>query len=187
MSSIFWADCPQSAGPRLGIQVHSVPPGGHSFVRFLDQPVGVWLHWLDTLSRPCLGHECPHCARGLAQRWKGYAAALLWARDSGTGKGVWRSVVCEITEAANAFLAARDLRGLIVEFRRPGRRRNGLLEVTVLEKPCTDPLPEAFDVRPILERLWDMRQRHLPVADPSCDILPFAGGSPAVEGKEAQS
>ena len=165
MSPVFWDDAGPSSVPRIAIQVFRVPPTGKAFIRFLGNVVGVWTHWLEGRSTPCLGKECRHCLEGVPQRWKGYAPALWWKvwLDQKTGKqqGKWLAVVVEITEGLTE-LKGRPLRGQVIELRRPGKRRNGPLEFSALDKPAAGDLPDAFDVRPILERLWGCRKRVVP-------------------------
>jgi hypothetical protein len=110
------------------------------------------VNWVEPRTLPCLGHDCPHCAAGLRQRWKGYEPALLWSHATTKAKGTWKPIVREITEGADQQLAGYEARSLVVELSRPGRR-NGPLQRTPLEQPCADPLPDTFDVRPILMRL----------------------------------
>lgn len=188
MSPVFWDDQGPSSLPRVPIQVFRVPPTGKAFIRFLGNVVGVWTHWLEGRSTPCMGKECRHCHDGAPQRWKSYAPALWWRTtlDQRTGKRAsqWISVV-EITEGLGE-LVGRPLRGQVIELRRPGKRRNSPLEFSTLEEKVKGDLPDAFDVRPILEKLWGCRKRVVPTCQegeaPEADSPQFddADSRPAV-------
>ena len=107
----------QFAPPPQGpLEVWSCPPGkGGHFVRFLGDPVAVWLHWIElTASKvkgrtvPCLEKECPRCLAGDAGQRKSYAPALLWAARDPEWPHVreWLPKVVEVTECAEADIIA---------------------------------------------------------------------------------
>jgi hypothetical protein len=115
----------------------------------------------------------------LEQKLRAYAAALRWVRDpmahvrQGGRGGTWDKVVFDLCEDAWYALAAQVLgkvpaggepqwRGVVLDVTRPGLKHNGKVVVQVLERQLTDPIPEAFDVRPILQRIWGVRQRVIP-------------------------
>lgn len=177
---VFWDDdTSPSNQPRFSIPVYNVPPRGAGFICFLGEPTCVWCHWVpapESRVRPCLKEECPHCP-GLGLRREGFAPALLWQATS-EGKQAWRSVVCHLTEAALDQVveqaAGQQLRGRVFKLSRPGPRRNSRVEVELYEKPIQgwDVLPEAFDVRPLLLRLWGLRT-------PPASAIHRSNGKPA--------
>jgi hypothetical protein len=53
---------------------------------------GIWVHWIDRHSAPCLGAECEYCEARAGCRWKGYLP--VYSTDE------HRVVLWEITERA---------------------------------------------------------------------------------------
>jgi hypothetical protein len=205
---VSWNGLPPST-PRLqpDIPIFSVPAGGQAFLRCLADAQGVWVHWVENRSTPCLGDECCWCP-SVPQRWKGYVPALLWrvTHDPQRGHvGRWTPVVLEITEGIADQLGG-NLRGKILDLSRPGQRRNSPLRVVFLEqtrsvnddntvaratkvaalRAAQAELPPAFDVRPILERVWGLHRARQRVPEPAPEasaepspFIPFpAGGNP---------
>jgi len=153
--SILWADKNEDSMPFVKIMCPA--PNECYLVRFLGSVTGVWVHFDPTkkASRPCHTEGCDLCGRE-PRRWKGYAPVLLWRRKD-DGHCSWTKMVLELTEATAGKLQG-DLRGRVAEISRPGKRRNGAVRLTWIEKPVAGDLPPAFDVRPILENLWGIRQ-----------------------------
>lgn len=180
MSPIFWDDGPASPqGQRLPIPVWSIRPGTKAFIRFLGAWSGVWLHWDKNRTRPCHGDNCPLCLEDNPRRWSGYAPALLWTLDLKNPKmGHWKAIVCPITESMIEVLEGHEIAGLIVEVARPGRRHNGPIHCSIIEKQVKDPPPPAFDVKAILMKMWGIRQQPRPQTSQTDngekpDVLPF--------------
>lgn len=168
MCPIQWDNRPPSdSGPRIGIQVWTPPPKSRHYVRLLGPWRGVWLHWLNERTRPCLGEtECQHCPDPDI-RWMGYAPAQLWTfgppdTKSGVPKPAWMPIVCPITEQVATVLRPLQLPGLVVEIERRGKSAFGEMTAMVQEemtaKNPTPPPP--FDVVPILLRMWKLRRLH---------------------------
>ncbi len=185
---VFWADGPprqhwrtQPQSPKVAV----VPAQGSLAVRFLAAPVPVWLHWLGRRSFPCL-KGCRLCPAE-PQRWAGYAPAQVAAVPEWDGRAPhWRLAVLVVTLGACIQLEGVEFwRGLHVLLRRPSGLPDGEVSVKVLP-PDPSPLPEAFDVTPILRAMWGLREAVLPgahvapraldagaSADPA--IIPFSG------------
>ena len=172
MSQQFaWAEDPPPPS-RIDKQVFRPAKNSTNFVRFLGAIVGVYMHWhaLEKKSLPCTGPDCSLCPE--PRRWKGYAPALLWRHIEKN----WAPIVADITE--NSIEITREnepLRGKIFEVRRPGQRNNSPIIMTFREDKGTDNLPEPFDVKPILVRLWgyQLRSSELRTSDNHENILPF--------------
>jgi hypothetical protein len=151
---------PAPVGRRLLV----VKPGERFLLQLLGPVEGYDTHW-DTEHRatqPCLGKDnCPlhHTPR----HWRGYAPALAakWFTMATVGtekKGNYRTaeeVVAEFTETTFPMVPAGDLRSLVIEVQRPEKRPHAPLEIKIIEsRKLMDPLPDAFDVRPTLCRVW---------------------------------
>lgn len=100
-----------------------------------------------------------------------YAPAQLWSLGlNGPGKHGWKSIVAQITLDAWRVLRGRELRGLIVEFKRAVGRANNPVQVKIVDRPGKDEPPAAFDIVPILLGLWGVK----PTASPAApDVLPM--------------
>lgn len=200
---VFWDGGPAPlVGDQLPPRILSVAAGATEYVRLLAEPQRVRTHWISDphlrpkgRTRPCTGRDCEHCEVGSVQELKAYAAALRWVRDplahlrKGGRGGTWDRVVAEFPTEAWHQLAAEVLarvpeggepqwRGVVVELTRPGKKHNGRVRARIFEKQLTDPVPEAFDVKPILLRVWSIRPRVLPAEPPAAQessdgIIPF--------------
>jgi hypothetical protein len=148
----------------------------------------VFVHWLreERRSRPCLGPRCPHCAGQLPRRWKGYAPAFIERKDPATGKKKRVPVVLELTETAAWDLKNLDgwktVRGLAIKVSRKGKHSNAPLRLEGADQQLPEAnLPPAFDVRPVLERLWSLCGQTVAAAEPpdddNAETLPFRRGS----------
>lgn len=135
-------------------------------------------------SRPCMGEDCEFDHEAHPPFWFGYAPAQRFYQGSPSPaphhpNGLfgrlgeahrngqerekpiqkvmwWGNVICPITEAmALQVLKTDDPRGLVLQLSRvPGKR---VLNAQLLERCPTADLPDPFDVRPILLRMWRMR------------------------------
>lgn len=116
--------------------------------------VGVFVHYYNHRTRPCLGNKeaCEGCDLRYDKRWKGFAAA--WDKDKGR--------LCLVQVTQEAFLRTPafhhnkgSLRGMVLRMTRAGASKNA--RVTATLKPATwadGVLPPAFDVKAALERVW---------------------------------
>jgi hypothetical protein len=108
-------------------------------------------------------------------KWRGYAPARLWQIDP---PGWAEEIVIELTPDAMEDLAGRDPRGLAVDLSREKPRTSPLKLVLSAQQP-TGPVPQGFNVRPILCRLWGVpnEQECRDVQGPQREILkgPFPG------------
>jgi len=154
----------ESAGMKR--PVVRVKPGERLRALLLGDLVGRYCHFADGRTRPCPGQGCSLC-REQARRWYGWVPAFvskLIAR-SRTGKDVdhWRcepasEAVLEFTEGAYAAIATDDLRGLLIDLWRPAASARSPVRVEFVSDEVERPvvLPESFDVKPILGRLWGL-------------------------------
>jgi hypothetical protein len=153
-------------------------------VRFLGSVRGVWLHWEAGRTWPCIVGTCTRCEAGVPARWCGYAPALLFRQDAASRKIEWVPVVVDLAEVVGQELLDKELRGVVAELSRPGRRRNGPMACVVHERTLEDPLPPTFAVEDVLYRMWGVRLPAPPVDGAADDeasprVIPFRRPRPA--------
>ena len=156
---IRWDDDP-SFQPTLSVQVHAPRSGCNSFLRLLGPHVGAFVHCVrdGRRKRPaaCLKEHCPHCKKQ-EPLWKAYIPAYLYCRNRNPN---WVPVVAELTESAFAeltkVLPPKEFRGKVIEVSRG--QTNSKMHAKLTERPTADSgmLPDAFDVRIVLRRLWGL-------------------------------
>lgn len=149
MTRIAWEMAPEPDSSR-GIRVVTIKPGCKQIFRLIDSIVGVWLHWVDNRKRPCAGESCPHCELYVPRRWYGYAPALQEIPGKAPAK-----VVVEITENINFQLDGLEQKGLVIFLSRSSKFSPLRLEIP--KNQSDKPLPESFDVRPILLKMWGLK------------------------------
>lgn len=144
-------------GRRLPIPVLTLHPHIDLFVRLLGAAQGVWLHWLPRSGHWPKGRTLPHtepdchlCDAGEPPpRWQGYAPAVQWCASRPEAER-WQPVVCPLNpETVFGVIGDREPRGLVLRVR--------WSHVEIIERHVEGDLPEPFDVRPVLEALWRMR------------------------------
>jgi hypothetical protein len=114
-------------------------------------------HFVGSRTQPCPGKACSLCRDGLVPRWLGWVAAWdCHSRDK---------VVLEFTAHCTTviddyFRYHKTLRGARVELGRRGLAANSEVYIRISEPDQpSDSLPTAPDIRPILERIWQVRLR----------------------------
>lgn len=129
--------------------------GPQTFALLTGDLVGVWVHWLDNRTIPCVRSSVVECVcerRDCCRRWKGYLA--------GWEPRFCRKVLIEVTAEAIRLsnwgdFANINLRGRVVRLSRRGKNRSApvVFEVTsaVLDETA---LPPSFDVRSALNHVW---------------------------------
>ncbi len=152
--------------PSSGMRIYRPQTNSQTWVRFLGGLEWANLHWIDGKGWPCLGKDCRYCPAPAKPR--GYAPVSLWQKKrnpDGTDASGWATAVLEITES-NRWLSERELRGEIYEVTR-SKGAYSVAAYRLVEKPVKDPLPDWFDVRPVLERVWRIDRT---VQQPSKDV-----------------
>lgn len=117
-------------------------------VRFLGDYTGILEHWdRRPPSVPCRGDDCPGKYHSMRTVWKGFAPVETWDEK----ERLWIAGVLEITESLEHLLSRERLRGLVwsLFFEETERHHKKVQGFTV---PCveTQPIRDAFDVRPIV-------------------------------------
>lgn len=165
---IAWDNTPDLKREQPYRRVLTVKLGEYWRVRFLGELVGVWTHYVDRRTRPCVGSGCEQCALGRRPRWYGYVPALgqQWIvtgkYSDGTPFGGYHrpieEVILELSETAYKPLDGRQLRGIEVDLKRPGKDKRQPMRLQINEPPSIAHLPEPFDPRPVLYRLWGISE-----------------------------
>lgn len=167
MSEPAWDGRPPSE-ERLPVVVVGPRKGSPLVVRLLGPWQGVWLHWCfpdeglpKGRSVPCMGDNCQFDHLIELPFWYGYAPAQLskyeYKNEGRDRVHVWKPCICPVTEKmALEILADREPRGLVVQLTRGDVHRE--IGAEILETPMPSDLMPPFDVRPILKRMWGIRQ-----------------------------
>lgn len=158
--TVQWDDNPpENPGGRF-IPIYS-PKCGQTMrlIVLSDHVEGVWTHWVDGRTIPCVG-KTAGCICGrldLGRRWKGYVAA--YEPEHG------RVVLAELTLGAYTSIRERltevsyRLRGKVLRLWRAGGKDNARCSASFLDKTLLDastPLPAAPDVRETLRHIWGL-------------------------------
>jgi hypothetical protein len=112
-------------------------------------------HYYAGRTRPCTGATCEACAHNHLARWNGYVAAIDLDRNEHIIIELTRNV-CDIVAAE--FDARRTLKGVRIMLERRAPRANARISCK-LAPPATGTgeLEAAPDVRPILARIWEIK------------------------------
>jgi hypothetical protein len=154
--AINWAEVPSTADERPMLKIIHAPIDGIAdFIILSPHLVGVWTHWIDGRTQPCIkGIGCLCEAEELPTRWKGYLAAMAQGHD--------RPVLVELTANAARLLPACELeaphggiRGRFLRLSRASRRKTGPIEATLgPSAPEGKLLPPCPNVQAELQRIW---------------------------------
>jgi len=116
------------------------------------------LHFVDERTVPCRGERrgCPHCKDKLSRIFRGYVGCLLLPSQ--------RLTVFEITTWAAQHCPkltdkSFNLRAVRLSLSRPARQPKGRVTAELDQvRIRTEALPEAFDVRKALLRVWSREE-----------------------------
>lgn len=150
------------------------------FVRFLGNLRGMDTHYDGSRgSMPCLGAEsCPVTKHRLRTIWKGYAAAQWWDQS----RQLWIPCVWEATEAFELQTRGFDLVGTVWQLSRLTGKSGGSPVMGKLLSRGAD-VPEAFDIRPTLCRLYHTLEFPLDVPNrvPDKTVAPVSAGESPIQ------
>lgn len=161
MAGIDWGRRPEGKDGIRTYKLVRCPTSGAYRVTILSHDmVGTKVHYAGNRTRPCTGEDCESCNRGVAPRWKGYIAAI----EDRTGDKVILEVTANVGQRIAAYFDThRTLQGARLSLKRKGEKNNSPVESQMLEPIMTaGELPQATDVRPILERMWEVGSRTQP-------------------------
>jgi hypothetical protein len=132
---------------------------------FLGRLQGHREHWTGTRTLPCYAprRTCRWCGK-YPPRFYAYAPVLF--QDPRTGKAdPW---VLQVTASAEETLRdVQDLRGQVWLFSRPDQRLTAELSCEFVENRDRDSLPPPFEIVPVLERLFQVRDLEIPSSNPN--------------------
>ena len=120
--------------------------------------IGVQVFWMQGRSQPHLGEECPGCRENKPHRWCGWLAVYDENR--------MRHCILEISPLClgtiNEFgTQMGTLRGARILLRRPSGKKNGRIVAELQpSKLGQTQIPEPFDLKNELIRLWDAPGKH---------------------------
>lgn len=146
------------------VHVLSVPENIPVTVRFLAGYQGLDTHWRSGRTIPCPGpDECLSSMHKSGIIWKGYAPVEAWEE---LGR-LWVPFVLEVTESLEEQLRGRDLRGEVwTLFRVQKNGRTDPVAGIYCERLAEGKLSPAFDVKPVLLRLFHVSELRLGRANP---------------------
>lgn len=150
---VRWADRPPPPHGYSGVKLWCCPPKGKYLLRSLGPPRGVWQHFLQGSSCPCVGPACRICPDPKL-RWTAYLPSELWTQLNGSYG--WLKVASLITPRVYFQLKAHGWRGTYfsLERREVGGFRE--LHLAASRPPAGDqtPLSSEFDPLPIAREVW---------------------------------
>lgn len=143
------------------IPIFRITPGCTAEAILLDEPYRIPTHYVREVGTlPCLGEGCPHCPDVERLRWYG-PALKVGPLDVETGKRHWVKCIVELTSENISRIDRLPARGLKIQLsRKPQKKSHTMLDVPANQP--TDEVPPAFDVQPILRRLWGIDKPKAP-------------------------
>lgn len=156
MDQIDW----DNQAPRIPAARVWTVPEGDSKVVLLGEPAGVWTHWMGRRSLPCLGEHCPTSRHRRPAQWYGYYPAVQLVtelHERGYREQLGSKIVLPGSSHFPAEISGKGIvRGLVCTLRKEaGRREFHVKALAVANDPSQ--LPETFNVRDVLYRLWGVR------------------------------
>lgn len=173
-----WTHRPSDSTDDLPFRIHRTPANrAIKGIILSSHLIGTMLHFYRGRSRPCTKDDCEACESGQKPRWKGYIE--LKPADGRTVQ------IVEITERVFPELDREEkkhggIRGLKVELSRLKPRANAPLHLEIKAGRIADcDLPSEHNLKTILERMWEIPQKDLPINDKEeCrETLPIKKGT----------
>jgi len=148
---VRWAELPS---PRLYVPIITVRPGRSLVCCVAGRPLGVFAHYLDGRSHPCLAvdaRECPHCKKQRS-RWKGFLPVEI---QSGARRIVEITEVCQLKWP---YQNPQESMGRWIEIQRLGPNPNSPLRALPLDYRDRNPEIRPFDAKSSVEHMWGLDQ-----------------------------
>lgn len=158
---VNWLSGPPARDDRRMLRIVRCPKEGFlDLVILSDHLVGVWTHWLDGRTQPCMAPNDCGCQRmHIPHRWKGYLACSL-TTDRKVVLAELTGEACRCISLQDSPLTGKPLRGLVLRLQRDRRSRGGrvLAGIRSEARVASDTLPRAPDVHEELMRIWTSRR-----------------------------
>lgn len=148
--------CPRPGGAPPA-RIWSAPDKPVSVV-LLGAVLGHWLHWSRKRTIPCATVNCNLCKRKVPARWQGYAPGCERVTKLTNSGHVaqWQRIVIPIAPELDESISVAGALPLILHcVPRKAARGFEVKKIEALLK--TDGLPESFDVRLVLYRVFGIR------------------------------
>lgn len=156
---IQWDAVPKVEDERF-IPIYSAVPGATFELAIVsDQLVTVVTHYMHRRTFPCVGeaNSCEGCAAHRQARVKGYFGC--WEKQF--NRLVMAELTTEAMSRSNVPLAPRasGFRGRVIKLWRIGKGENGAVRCAFHDVKEPLELPDEFDVRAALTRIWNGKHR----------------------------
>ena len=150
-----WTKRPPRGEAQRLYRLRRCPTKGQLSVVILSHDlIGRHTHYYAGRTRPCLGLQCEPCGKNQAPAWHGYVACIDLKTNERLVVEVTSGVASKIGEQFDIY---RTLRGVRMLLERTSPRANGRISARFAPPAAgTGTLPEAPDLRPIMERLWEV-------------------------------
>lgn len=150
-----WNRRPPDNEPRGGWSLRRCPTKGFLAVVIVSHDLmGRYTHYFAGRTRPCQGNDCEACNKNMRPRWHGYLCAI----DLQTNEKIIVEVTSSIaSQLGEWFDSHRTLKGSRMKLERRSPKPNGKITCKLAEPaPGTGELPTAPDIRPIMNKIWEV-------------------------------
>lgn len=139
--------------PAIRLRITAVPETGFISVRFLANPVGIWVHG-PSLRYPCPGAaRCKECSALKKCVWKGFASAEVWIEEPQGDR--WQQTVLEVSERLLEHLGDGALRGTVwCLYRQASDGKKPEVSGHQVDELSPSSLNPAFDVTAVVEACY---------------------------------
>lgn len=124
--------------------------------------IGRYTHYAASRTRPCMGQDCEWCNKNQRPRWHGYLACIDLDRNEKIIVEVTAGIATQIGEW---FDQCRTLKGSRMQLERPSGKANGRIRAKIIAPATgTGELPTAPDLRPVMEKIWEVHDSSIRTA-----------------------
>lgn len=149
-----WPRIPPDLADHMQVRIIRTPATGKiSGVVTSTESVSRATHFIGNRTIPCPGTDvCPHCRYGHNYQWHAYLSVFFL---KGHGHHIFELTPAGIKQFDDYFALHKTLRCCAFEATRPQQYPRGRVVIRIL-KPIDDTpkLPQPFDVKTILCRMW---------------------------------
>jgi hypothetical protein len=170
---------PEQSGERP-VRILSIPADRTVIVRFLAGYGGLLTHFYGKQTIACRGDgACPPAAHRGKSIWKAYGPVEEWSQQ----EELWIPWVLEVTEGMDHQFHGRKLRGETWVLSRLDGKKGSPVGCLYSEKTDEKRLRKAFDVMPIVSRVYHSARIVLGTANPipaPMRLAPSEGDAPSI-------